>query len=163
LLLVEIESEGSLIVDIGLLLNVQAGGSRSIKLLGNRSGRVEEVLKKCGLLDRLAIIAVDYQVIITYGDGKVIASSELGDFSNVPERSSHDDGLVTVLLVVVKDALNALNSRIFFGSKVLLHRSLVPVENTTDERRDQVSTGFSTGNGLDEREHERQIAVDAIF
>ena len=36
-------------------------------------------------------------------DGEVVTSSEPKDLSSVPERGSHDDGVVAKLLVVVED------------------------------------------------------------
>lgn len=49
LVLVEVEAEGSLALDVRLLLDVQGRGLRSIELLGDGLGRVEEVLKQVGL------------------------------------------------------------------------------------------------------------------
>ncbi len=46
---------------------------------------------------------------------------------------------------------------------VLLGRGFVPVENAADEGRDEEGAGFSACDGLDEREHERQVAVDAVL
>jgi hypothetical protein len=40
---------------------------------------------------------------------------------------------------------------------------LVPIQDTADEGRDEESTGLSSSNGLDEREHEGQVAVDAVL
>ncbi len=98
-----------------------------------------------------------------YRNSQVIASSQLGDLSDVSEGGTHHDGLVVVFLVVVEDALHALDTRILMRSEVLLHRGLVPVEDAPDERRDEECPGFCSGNGLDEREHERQVTVDAML
>lgn len=97
-----------------------------------------------------------------YGDGQVVTASELGDLANVSERSTHDDGVVTVLLVVVEDGLDGLDTRVLLLGVVLLRRGLVPVEDTADEGGDQESTGLSGGDGLGEREHKSQVAVDAV-
>jgi hypothetical protein len=40
---------------------------------------------------------------------------------------------------------------------------LVPIQDTADEGRNEESTGLSSSNGLDEREHEGQVAVDAVL
>lgn len=40
---------------------------------------------------------------------------------------------------------------------------LEPVEDTADEGRNEVGTGLSTSNSLDQREHEGQVAVDAVL
>lgn len=42
-------------------------------------------------------------------------------------------------------------------------RSLEPIKDATNERRDEESTGLSSSDGLDGREHERQVAVDAVL
>lgn len=68
-----------------------------------------------------------------------------------------------MLLVVVEDVLDGLDTGVLGSSVLLLVGSLVPVENTADEGRDEESTGLSGGNGLDQREHEGQVAVDAVL
>lgn len=45
----------------------------------------------------------------------------------------------------------------------MLGVGLVPVEDTADEGRDEESTGFSSGNRLGQREHESEVAVDAVL
>lgn len=65
--------------DLLHLLAVDLGG---VELLGDGLGRVLELFEELG------------------GNGEVVASGQLGDFTNVSERSTHDDGLVAVLLVV---------------------------------------------------------------
>lgn len=66
-------------------------------------------------------------------------------------------------LVVVEDVLDALDTRVLGGSEVLLHGGLVPVEDTANEGRDQIGTGLGGGDGLDEGEHEGEVAVDAVL
>jgi hypothetical protein len=50
LVLVEVEAEESLVLDVRLLLDVERRGLRSIELLRDRLGGVEEVLEQVGLL-----------------------------------------------------------------------------------------------------------------
>lgn len=50
LVLVEVEAEQSLVVDVRLLLEVEAGGLGAVKLLGDGLGGVEEVIKQVGLV-----------------------------------------------------------------------------------------------------------------
>lgn len=145
LFLVEIEAESRLVVDVGPLGDVQVGGSRGIEFLLNLVGRVVQVLKQVGR------------------DGKIVATGKLGDFTNVSERGAHDDCLVSVLLVVVEDALHTLDTRVFRGGEVLLHGSLVPIEDTADEGGDEEGTGLGGGDGLDKGEHEGQVAVDTLL
>jgi hypothetical protein len=145
LLLVEVEAERGLIVDVCTLGDVQAGGRGSIQLLGHLVGGVVEILEEVG------------------GDGQVVATSELCNLTDVAEGSTHDDGLVAVLLVVVEDGLNALDTRVFSGSKVLLHGGLVPIENAADEGRDEESASLGGSDGLNQGEHEGQVAVDAFL
>ena len=49
LVLVEVEAEEGLIVDVGLLLEVQSSGLLSVELLGDGLLGVEEVLEQVGL------------------------------------------------------------------------------------------------------------------
>ena len=75
-------SELGLVVEVRNLLHLLAVNLGGIELLGDGLGRVLELFEELG------------------GDGEVITSGQLGDFTNVSERGSHDDGLVSVLLVV---------------------------------------------------------------
>lgn len=57
-------------------------------------------------------------------------TASLTTVAYVTERSTHDDGLVTVLLIVVEDLLDRLDTRVLLalvlGSGLVL---LVPIEN----------------------------------
>lgn len=99
----------------------------------------------------------------THGNRQVITTSQLGDLANVTERGTHDNRVVAVLLVVIVDAADAQHTRVFLRGVILLGGRLEPVEDATDERRDQERTGLGSGNGLDNAEHESQIAVDAVL
>jgi hypothetical protein len=143
--LVEVEAEEGLVLEVALLLDLELGDVLSLELLGNLVGAVVELLEEVG------------------GDGEVVAASELGDLAEVTERGAHDDGLVVVLLVVVEDLNDGLDTGVV-GSVVLLFGvGLVPVEDTADEGRNEVGTGLGGGNGLGKGEHEGQVAVDAVL
>lgn len=75
-------SELGLVIEVRDLFNLFTVGLGSVELLGDGLGRVLELFEELG------------------GDGEVVTSGQLGDFTNVSERGSHDDGLVSVLLVV---------------------------------------------------------------
>jgi hypothetical protein len=75
-------SELGLVVEVRDLLHLFTVDLGSVELLGDGLGRVLELFEELG------------------GDGEVVASGQFGDFTNVSERSTHDDGLVSVLLVV---------------------------------------------------------------
>jgi hypothetical protein len=98
----------------------------------------------------------------TYRDGQVVTASKLGDLASVSERGTHNDSVVTKLLVVVEDLLDRLNTRVLLLGVLLLGGGLEPVEDTADEGGNEVSTGLSGTNGLDEREHEGKVGVDAV-
>jgi hypothetical protein len=98
-----------------------------------------------------------------YRNGEVVAAGKLSDLANIPERCAHDDGVVAILLVVVEDALHALDARVIGRRVLLLGRCLVPVENAADEWRNEEGASLSCGNRLDEREHERQVAIDSML
>jgi hypothetical protein len=130
---------------MGSSLKSKLGDVLSLELLGNLVGAVVELLEEVG------------------GDGEVVAASELGDLAEVTERGAHDDGLVVVLLVVVEDLNDGLDTGVVGGIVLLLGVGLVPVEDTADEGRDEVGTGLGGGNGLGKGEHEGQVAVDAVL
>jgi hypothetical protein len=98
----------------------------------------------------------------TYSNGEVVAASELGDLADGAERSAHDNGLVAELLVVVEDAADRLDTGVLLLGVLLLGSSLVPVKDATNEGGDEESVRLSSGNSLDKREHESQVAVDAM-
>lgn len=98
----------------------------------------------------------------TYGDGEVVAASELSDLASVSERSTHNDGLVAKLLVVVEDAVDGGDTRVLLLGVLLLVVGLEPVEDSADEGGDEVGTGLGSADGLDEREHEGEVGVDAV-
>jgi len=68
-----------------------------------------------------------------------------------------------MFLVVIENMLHALDARVLLRRKVLLHGSLVPVEDAADKGRDEKGTGLGARDGLHEREHQRQVAVDAVL
>lgn len=144
-LLVEVEAEVSLVVEVLALLDLEAGGTSGVELLGHGIGGVEEVLQEVG------------------GDGQVVTTSQLSDLADVTERGTHDNGVVAELLVVVVDVLDRLDTGVLLGGVVALVGSLEPVKNATNEGRDEVGTGLSGGNGLNQREHKGQVAVNAVL
>lgn len=98
----------------------------------------------------------------TYGDGQVVTASKLSDLTDVAERGTHDDGLVAKLLVVVEDGLDGRHTRVGLLGVLLLGSGLVPVEDTADKGGDEEGVGLGGGDGLGEREHESQVAVDLV-
>lgn len=98
----------------------------------------------------------------TYGDSEVVTSGELGDLTGVSEGGTHDDGLVAVLLVVVEDGLDRLDTGVLLLGVLLLGVGLEPVQDTANERRDQEGTGLSGSDGLGQAEHERQVGVNTV-
>jgi hypothetical protein len=99
--------------------------------------------------------------------------------THVAERSTHDYGLISVLLVVCKDLLDGLHARIFISFVGLSSRLLVPIQDlmefhatfknpdlwhegthTSDEGGDQGDTCFSAGHSLTEPEEKCEIAVN---
>ena len=144
-LLVEVEAEFGLIFQVAHLLNVHRLRILGVQLLWHLVLAVVELLEK------------------VWCNGKIVASGQLRDLANVAERGTHDDGIVAVFLVVVEDLLHGLDAWVFVCLIVFLGVGLIPVKNAANEGRDQEGTGFSSGNSLDEGEHEGQVAVDAMF
>jgi len=81
----------------------------------------------------------------------------------ITERGTHDDGPVSVLLVVVVDLTNGLDARVILvlvsGSGLVL---FVPVQNTADEGRDEGDISLGTSNSLAKTEQESEVTVDLI-
>lgn len=98
----------------------------------------------------------------SYGNGQVVAASELSDLASVSERSTHDNGLVAKLLVVVEDGLDGGDTGVLLLGVILLGAGLEPVKDAADEGGDEESTGLGGGDGLGQGEHEGQVAVDAV-
>lgn len=144
-LLVEVEAEGGLVVEVLALGDVQTGGTGRVELLRHGGGRVVQLLQQVGR------------------DGQVVTARQLGDLARVAERGTHDDGLVAELLVVVEDGLDGLDTGVLLGGVVALVGVLEPVEDTAHEGGDQEGTGLGGGDGLDEREHQGQVAVDLVL
>ena len=100
----------------------------------------------------------------THRDGKIVAAGELRDLADVPEAGAHDDGLVAVLLVVVVDGVHALDARVVLRRvPFLLLVRLIPVQDAAHEGRDQEGARLGGRDGLRQREHERQVAVDPVL
>ncbi len=96
-------------------------------------------------------------------DGEVIAASELSDLTDGTERGAHNNGLVAKLFVVVVDGLDGRNTWVLLLGILLLGRGLVPIKNATDEWGNEEGVGLGAGDGLDWREHQGQVAVDAVL
>ena len=121
------------------------------------------------VLEKVGLVCIRIEVMIwlgkregTYGDSQVIASSQLGNLTNTSETGSHNNGLVSKLLVVVENGLDGCNSWVLLLGVVLAGLGLVEIEDTADEGRDEESTCFSTSDGLDLREEEGEVDVDTV-
>jgi hypothetical protein len=169
LVLVEVEAEDGLVVDVGLLLDLEVVRVIGLELPWHGVGGVLELLEQVGLGSVLVMLLShfrDWELRVgsgTHGDGKVIASSQLGDLADATERSTHDDSLVIVLLVVIEDGLDASHSWVLLLGVLLLVGSLEPIQDAADEGGDEEGVGLGGGDGLGEREHEGQVAVDAVL
>jgi hypothetical protein len=144
-LFVELEAEVNLVVKVLALGDIERVGILRVELLGDGLGGVVEVLQKVG------------------GDGQVVTAGKLDDLASVTEGSTHDNGVVVVLLVVVEDVLDGLDTGVLLSSVIALVSSLVPVKDAADEGRDQEGTGLSSSDSLDQGEHQGQVAVDAVL
>src|SRR5208283_2911766 len=97
-------------------------------------------------------------------NGQQICSRQADDLIHIPKTCPHHLGLVAVFLVVVVDAGDGRNAGILVrGNLRAAMLFLVPIVNTTDERRNQRYPGFGARYGLGEAEEQRQIAVDAFL
>lgn len=145
LVLVKVETEGGLVVKVGGLGNVESLGSGSIQLLGDGLGGRVQLLQETGR------------------NGQKVDTSKLLDLARVSERGAHDNCLVSVLLVVVENALDRVHTRVLSGSVGLASGSLVPVQNAADKGRNQSGLGLGSSNGLNEREEQGKVDVNAVL
>jgi len=74
----------------------------------------------------------------------------------------HNDGLDLMRLVVIVDLPHGEDAGIGFRRIALTFGFAVPIENTSNERRDKEGSGIGASGGLGQREHERHIAVDTL-
>ena len=100
--------------------------------------------------------------ISTYSNGEVITTSELSNLTSVSERSTHDNGLVAKLLVVVEDGLDGRDTRVSLLGVGLAGGLLEPIEDTANEGGDEEGIGLGGSDGLDGGEHEGQVGVDTM-
>mmetsp|Transcript_3423 Transcript_3423/g.5669 ORF Transcript_3423/g.5669 Transcript_3423/m.5669 type:complete len:205 (+) Transcript_3423:264-878(+) len=100
----------------------------------------------------------------SWRNSEAVASGKLQNFVRVAEGCAHDDGVVSVLLVVVVDGRYRLNTRIFFWLESIdTLILLVPIHDTTDKRRNERAVSFGTSNRLSDAENKRQVACDTLF
>ena len=68
-----------------------------------------------------------------------------------------------MLLVVVVDAHNALDTRVLLLGVLLLLVGLVPIKDTANEGGDEESAGLGGSDSLGLGEKQGQVAVDAVL
>mmetsp|Transcript_55277 Transcript_55277/g.131288 ORF Transcript_55277/g.131288 Transcript_55277/m.131288 type:complete len:336 (-) Transcript_55277:8-1015(-) len=96
-------------------------------------------------------------------DREAVAPREREDLPRGAERRPHDNGRVAVLLVVVVDLLDGEHAGVLLVGVLLLVRSLVPVEDTADEGRDEGRLRLGTCHRLVEVEEEGHVAGDPLL
>mmetsp|Transcript_22173 Transcript_22173/g.54544 ORF Transcript_22173/g.54544 Transcript_22173/m.54544 type:complete len:386 (+) Transcript_22173:594-1751(+) len=98
------------------------------------------------------------------GNRQLVAAGKEDDLFDVSEGRAHDDGLVAVLLVVLVYLGHALHTGVLVASvlRLVLVVGLVPVEDASDEGRDECGFGLGARNGLAEAEEQSHVAVDAL-
>ena len=105
-----------------------------------------ELLQKCG------------------GNSKSVTAGELDNLFLVPERGTHDNGLVAIFLIVIVDACNANHTWILRGSKSIhSQRLLLPIHDSSHEGRNEGGSSLGTCNGLGLAENESAVASDALL
>src|SRR5439155_25071026 len=86
-------------------------------------------------------------------DGEQVATGQLENFADIAETGAHDLGWVAVFLVVIVNARDRQHTGVF-GRRIGIApgRFFIPVEDASDERRNELYAGFGTRDGLGERE-----------
>ena len=101
--------------------------------------------------------------VLTHRNRQIITPRQLRNLPHIPKARPHDDRLIPILLIIVEDALHALDSRILVRLEAAALRLLVPIHDAPDKGRDEEGAGFGGGDGLHEGEHQGQVAVDAVL
>src|SRR5690606_38239106 len=97
-------------------------------------------------------------------DGQAVTASQFDDFADVTEAGAHNNGLITVLIVVFVDFSHGNRAWVFRrGVLFFVGIGFVPVQNTTHNRRYQVYARFRACARLREGEQQRQVTVDTVF
>src|SRR5271165_2573294 len=96
-------------------------------------------------------------------DGEQVASGELANLADIAEARTHDYRLVAESLEVIVDLGYGLHAGVVGTLVVLTGVFFVPVEDASDEGRDQRDAGFGAGDGLVNAEEQREITVDAFL
>jgi hypothetical protein len=97
------------------------------------------------------------------GDGQLVTSSKTKNLILIAERCSHDDGGVRELLEVAVDCSNRDHARVLSASEGLACLCLVPIHDPADKGGDESDVSLSTGDSLDKREQQSQIAMNSFF
>ena len=134
----------SLFVEIDFF-DVGAHRLSGIQLASKRCGGVLEILEKVG------------------ADRQQVATSEFRDLADVSEAGAHHLRLVAELFVVVVDFLDGLDTGILRADVFFAGGGFVVIVNAANEGRDEACIGLRAGDGLWEREEEREVAIDAFF
>jgi hypothetical protein len=134
-----------LLVNINLG-NVHGNSLGGIELEGNGLGSCSQFVQKIG------------------GNGQTITSRQFNDFVSVTEGSSHNNGVVSMLFVVVEDAGDRDHTGIFRSresSDTLV--LFVPVHDATNKGRNQSASRLGASDGLRHGENQSQVTGDSLF
>jgi hypothetical protein len=160
--LVEIESESGLIVDVGLLLDIQRLCLLCVELLRDSFGGSLQFLEKIRLFYISLMFMLNGRATTTYRYRQVITTSQFCNLTNASERSTHNDSWVIVLLVVVENSLDGCDTGVFLGRIGLSSLRPVPIHDTSNKRRNKESASLSSGNSLDFGKQQGKIAIDLV-
>jgi hypothetical protein len=99
----------------------------------------------------------------TNRNSQIITPRQLGNLPNIPKARTHDNSLIAILLIIIKDSLHTCNTRIVLRAVRLARAGLVPIQDAADEGRDQEGAGLGGRDSLYFAEHQCQIAVYAVI
>src|SRR5690606_34716760 len=85
-------------------------------------------------------------------DGQAVATGERFNLADIAEAGAHHYRFIAMSLVVVVDAADRLHAGIFATDVVAAFALLVPVVDTTNERRNQKHTRICASGRLGEGE-----------
>ena len=97
-------------------------------------------------------------------DGESVNSTEILNLVSVSEWSSHYDSFDVVRAIVVENVSDKNNSWIFNGVFICFSMFLfVPIQNSTNEGRNQEEIAVGTGNCLNQVEYQSHIYLNVLF
>mmetsp|Transcript_7486 Transcript_7486/g.16559 ORF Transcript_7486/g.16559 Transcript_7486/m.16559 type:complete len:275 (+) Transcript_7486:117-941(+) len=128
------------------LFNLHEGRLAGFQLFGNGNLRSREFVQQFGR------------------NGQSVAAAQFRDLILITERGSHDNGVVSVLFVVVVDLSDTNDAGVLLGLESVNALGLfVIIKDASDKGADQGNSAISTGNSLGKTKNQSEVAGNAFL